>query len=74
MQCQGFDPVEHNVTEFLKFCERLEATEDFDKDDKTMCKTFHYYATLFQHGIQHGIQNNVNRDIESNIINPNSSF
>jgi hypothetical protein len=29
---QGFDPIEHSKSEFLEFCERLEATEDIFVD------------------------------------------
>ena len=32
MQRQGFDPVEKTPTEFLEFCERMEASEDFQPD------------------------------------------
>jgi hypothetical protein len=30
MDKQGFDPVEHTLTDVIHFCERMEATEDFD--------------------------------------------
>ena len=35
MQRQGFDPMEHTSDEFLEFCERLEAAEDFQPDKKS---------------------------------------
>ena len=34
MVLQGFDPMIHTITEFVKFCERLEAVENYDAPTK----------------------------------------
>ena len=35
MERQGFDPMEHSVSDVVEFMERIESTEDFDADKNT---------------------------------------